>query len=355
MNAVNGFALNSRRTPSRGIPLVPIRMKTWKSAVILALLLALPWAVTDRYILHLVIHAGVFVILASSWNLLAGYAGLVNLGHAAFFGIGAYTSALAAMHLGITPWATLFLGAGAAAFFGLLLGFPSLRLSGPYLAITTIGFSEILRLVAMNWVDVTRGSLGLYGIPALTRLVLPGDVTIAFVREKNIYYVLLVLVLASLWAMRRLVRSEFGLSLKAMRDDETGALSIGVDTARYKLCAFTVSAFFAGLAGAFHAHYARLITPDLLALPETFAVLTMTMFGGLGTLAGPVVGVILLTGVSESLRFVQDALNLDVRLIIYGMLLIVTILFMRGGVVGLWRSRRAARGADAETAEEARG
>lgn len=330
-------------------------MKTLKSAAVLILLLALPWVVTDRYVLHLVIHAGVFVILASSWNLLAGYAGLLNLGHAAFFGIGAYASALAAMHLGLTPWLTMFLGAFAAAFFGMLLGIPSLRLSGPYLAITTIGFSEILRLVAMNWVDVTRGSLGLYGIPALTRFTLPGDITIAFIREKNIYYVLLALVLATLWAMRRLVRSEFGLSLKAMRDDEAGAASIGVDTARYKLCAFTISAFFAGLAGAFHAHYARLITPDLLGLPETFAVLTMTMFGGLGTLAGPVVGVILLTGVSESLRFLQDALNLDVRLIIYGLLLIVTILFMRGGMVGLWRSRRGAKGGEPQEAEEARG
>ena len=318
-------------------------LKTALSVALLAFLVALPWLVTDRYFLHLIIHAGVFVILASSWNLLAGYAGLMNLGHAAFFGIGAYTSALAAMHLGLTPWLGLVAGGASAGFFGLLLGIPSLRLSGPYLAITTIGFSEILRLVAMNWVDVTRGSLGLYGIPPLTRITLPGDLTIAFIREKNTYYVLLVLVLITLWGLRRLTRSEFGLSLKAMRDDETGAMSIGVDTARYKLCAFTISAFLAGVAGAFHAHYARLITPDLLALPETFAVLTMTMFGGLGTLAGPVVGAILLTALSESLRFLQDMLHLDVRLIIYGVLLIATILFMRGGVVGLWRGLMARR------------
>ena len=127
-----------------------------------------------------------------------------------------------------------------------------------------------------------------------------------------------------------------------MRDDEPGAESIGVDTTWYKLAVFTISAFFAGFAGALFAHYQRLVSPDTLSIGETFTILTMTMLGGLGTLAGPVVGAILLTFLSEGLRFVEDMVKLNVRMVIYGFLLIITILFMREGVVGLFpRYRRS--------------
>lgn len=292
--------------------------------------IALPLVVKDRYFQHLLVTSLIFVIFASSWNLLTGYAGQLNLGAAAFFGIGAYASALFALKLGVPPWFGLFLGSLIAAGAGFLLGIPSLRLSGPYLAITTIGFAEILRLVAMNWVDLTRGSLGLYGIPPL-----PGFWGIEFTSEFTYYYVCLAATFLALFCFRRLTRSEFGLTLESMREDEQGAASIGVDTSRYKLTVFTVSAFFGGFAGALFAHYQRLISPDLLSLSETFAALTMTMLGGLGTLAGPVIGAVLLTFLSEGLRFVEDLIKLDVRLIIYGLLLICTILFMRGGIVGL--------------------
>jgi branched-chain amino acid transport system permease protein len=305
-----------------------------------AALIALPLVVRDRYFLHLLVTAGIFVLLASSWNLLAGYAGQLNLGHAAFYGIGAYTSAILATKLGITPWLGLFAGGIVAALFGLMLGVPSLRLSGPYLAITTIGFSEILRLVAMNWVELTRGSLGLYGIPSFTPIRLGSWLQIEFRAEISSYYLLLVLVCMSLAIFQRLATSEFGLSLQSIREDETGAASIGVNISGYKLAVFTISAFFAGLAGAFFAHYQRLVSPDTLSLGETFTILTMTMLGGLGTLVGPVVGAVLLTFLSEGLRFVEDMVRLDVRMIIYGVLLIVTILFMRGGIVGLWNSLR---------------
>lgn len=319
------------------------RARVWlKWALGGAALIALPLVVRDRYFLHLLVTAGIFVLLASSWNLLAGYAGQLNLGHAAFYGIGAYTSAILATKLGITPWLGLFAGGLMAALFGLMLGVPALRLSGPYLAITTIGFSEILRLVAMNWVELTRGSLGLYGIPPFTPIRLGNWLDIEFRSEISSYYLLLVLVCASMAIFRRLTTSEFGLSLKSLREDEIGAASIGVNISAYKLAVFTISAFFAGLAGAFFAHYQRLVSPDTLSLGETFTILTMTMLGGLGTLVGPVVGAVLLTFLSEGLRFVEDMVKLDVRMIIYGVLLIVTILFMRGGIVGLWNSLRSA-------------
>jgi len=313
--------------------------KLWK-ALGIAILFAIPLVISDRYFLHLMVMAGIFVMLTSSWNLLTGYAGQINLGHAAFYGIGAYTSALLVMKVGISPWIGLFMGGFVSAFFGLLLGIPSIRLSGPYLAITTIGFAEILRLVAMNWVELTRGSLGLYGIPPLTAIKLSPGFSIEFTSERNFYYVLLIAIFLTIFCFKRLVQSEFGITLKSMRDDEPGAESIGVDTTRYKLAVFTISAFFAGFAGALFAHYQRLVSPDTLSIGETFTILTMTMLGGLGTLAGPVVGAILLTFLSEGLRFVEDMVKLNVRMVIYGFLLIITILFMREGVVGLFSHYR---------------
>ncbi len=298
-------------------------------------LLALPLVIRDRYFQHLLVLSGIFIILTSSWNLLAGYAGLLNLGHAAFFGIGGYSSALFALKLNLSPWIGLPLGGMIASVFGILLGIPSFRLSGPYLAITTIGFSEILRLVAMNWVSLTRGSLGLYGIPPLTPFNFSTKFSIAFASEQNAYYVILFFVFLTLVLLNKLIHSEFGISLRSMREDELGSQSIGIDTSGYKLTVFMISAFLAGFAGSFYAHYIRLISPEMLALGETFSILTMVMVGGLGTLFGPVVGAILLIFLAEGLRFLEDFVKIDIRFVIYGGLLIATILFMRNGIVGL--------------------
>jgi len=307
--------------------------------LILGALILLPKLVHDRYFMHIVVMAGIFTIMALSWNLLAGYSGQMNLGHAAFFGIGAYTSALLALELGISPWIGLFAGGLVSAFFGLLLGIPALRLSGPYLAITTIGFAEILRLVAVNWVGLTRGSLGLSGVPLLTQIHF-GNWRFKFYFEKDYYYVVLVAVLLTLFCMRRLIRSGFGVSLQAIRDDEIGARSIGINITAYKLAVFSISAFFAGFAGALFAHFVGLVSPETMALHTTFDTLTMVMVGGLGTIVGPILGAVMLTFLSEGLRYLQDFLKMDIRLVIYGLLLILTIRFMRGGLVGLFRSIR---------------
>jgi len=304
--------------------------------VVLTALIFLPQVIRDRYFMHIVVISGIFMILCMSWNLLAGYTGLLNLGHAAFYGIGAYTSALLAMKLGISPWFGLFAGGLVAAFFGFLLGIPSLRLSGPYLAITTIGFAEILRLVAVNWVDLTRGSLGLSGVPLLTPIRL-GDWSMKFYLEKDYYYVVLVAVLITFFCIRRLTQSQFGVSLQALRDDEPGAQSIGIKTTGYKLAVFTVSAFFAGFAGALFAHFVRLVSPETMALHTTFDILTMTMIGGLGTIAGPILGAVALTLFSEWLRYLEELIKVDIRMVVYGFILILTILFMREGLAGVLR------------------
>jgi len=303
----------------------------------IAVVLALPFVIRDRYFQHLLVLSGIFILLTSSWNLLAGYSGLLNLGHAAFFGIGGYSSALLALRLNLSPWIGLPLGGAIASIFGILLGIPSFRLSGPYLAITTIGFSEILRLVAMNWVDLTRGSLGLYGIPPLTAFNFSTNFSIKFVSEQNAYYAILAFVFLTLFLLNKLIHSEFGITLKSLREDELGSQSIGIDASRYKLTVFMISAFLAGFAGAFYAHYIRFISPEMLALSETFSILTMVMVGGLGTLFGPVVGAVLLTFLSEGLRFLEDFVKIDIRYVIYGGLLMATILFMRNGIIGLFK------------------
>jgi len=303
---------------------------------ILAVLVLLPLFVQDRYFMHIAVQTCIFTILTMSWNLLAGYTGQLNLGHAAFYGVGAYTSALVSMKLGLSPWLGLPAGGLAAAFFGFLLGFPALRLSGPYLAITTIGFAEILRLVAINWVDLTRGSLGLSGIPLLTPIHV-GSWRFRFYFEKDYYYVVLAAALITFLCIRRLTHSEFGVSLKALRDDQTGAQSIGIDASAYKLAVFTISAFFAGFAGALFAHFVRLVSPETMALHVTFDVLTMTMIGGLGTTGGPIIGAIVLTSFSNWLRYLEDFLKMDIRLVVYGLMLILTIRFMREGLMGVIR------------------
>lgn len=308
-----------------------------------AVLFLLPSIIADRYSQHIMVLCCIYIILTCSWNLLSGYAGLLNLGHAAFFGVGAYASALLAIHAGLSPWLGLFAGGGVAALFGAMLGIPSFRLAGPYLAITTIGFSEIMRMVSMNWVSLTRGSLGLYDIPPLTPIRISEALSVEFIAERSVYYVSLVFVILVLIMLKKLIKSEFGLTIEAMREDENGAESIGVNTSQYKLAVFMVSAFLAGFAGALYAHYVRLISPEMLSIGETFTILTMATVGGLGTFAGPVIGAVLLTVLSEALRFLEELIHIDVRMVIYGALLMVTIIFMRNGIAGLMK-RRTARG-----------
>jgi branched-chain amino acid transport system permease protein len=326
--------------PVAGPAALPVST-SWRRRVAIAVaavgLLVLPLVVKDRYFQHVLVLSGISVLLAASFDLLCGYTGLLNLGHAAFFGVGAYASALVAMHGGISPWLTLPVGGLVASVFGVMLGLPSFRLRGPYLAIVTISFSEIIRMVAANWVDLTRGALGLYDIPPLTPVRL-GGLTVEFTSERSAYYVVLVLAVATVLLLRRLLRSEFGLTLESMREDEAGAEAIGINTTQYKLTVFIIASFVAGFAGAFYAHYVRLVSPEMMSGGETSSIITMVLVGGLGTPMGPVVGGVLVTFLSEGLRFVKDLWDVDVRLVLYGLILMLTILFMREGVVGMVRN-----------------
>lgn len=307
-------------------------MSRWLSAprvgvagiVVLALL---PLWLRDPYLTHVLVLSMMHAVLASSWNLLVGYGGIFSFGHQAFFGLGCYVSALLAMQAGVNPWLGLLVAGVSAAALGAFIALPTLRLrAAPYIAIATMGFAEITRIVAQNLVDLTRGELGLWGIPPLPDV---GPLSFAGGNRTAYYYVILVLFTATLGALWYLVRSSFGLALVAVRESQDAAESLGVDLTRYKVAAFVISSFFAGVVGAFYAHYILILTPSsVLSVGVMVEIVAMTMVGGLGTLLGPVAGAFALTLALEQMRILGDW-----RLLIYGATLVGLIMFMPEGVV----------------------
>jgi branched-chain amino acid transport system permease protein len=295
-----------------------------RAAALAALLLALavPLLVQDYY-LRVAATALYFVILTSSWNLLLGYAGQLSFAHAAFAAIGAYTAGLLHRYTGLNPIIGVMLGGVAATVVGYLLGRMCLRLRGPYLALMTLGFSEILRLVLQIEHEFTRGSLGLQ-VPYL------------FGRD-NVnhalgYYTLLGLSVVALFVLYKLVNSEAGLYLKAIREDEDAAAAMGVDVVKWKVNAFVISSLFAGLAGGLYAHlFVNVIAPQMLLLGEMGLILAMTIVGGLGTLTGPVLGSVILVFLQEQLRDISP----HAHLLLFTVLVILVMKFFRQGLYGL--------------------
>jgi branched-chain amino acid transport system permease protein len=300
-------------------------------AAIGAILLLLPLFLEDPYLMNIVILSLLFGVLACSWNLICGYTGIFTFGHQAFFGLGAYVSALLSMKLNLSPWLGLPVGGVAAALIGLFIGLPCLRLrAAPYIAITTLAFSEIARIVCMNLVGLTRGELGLWGIPAFPDLSLPGGLEVSFSGgdRTGYYYVILIIFLVTIGLIGWLVRSYIGLAFRAIREEQDAAISLGVDTTRYKLLAFVVSSFLAGVAGSFYAHYVLILTPtSVFSVGLMTEIIAVTLVGGLGTFWGPVIGAFSLTVLLEYLREFGEY-----RFMIYGAMLVATIMFMPKGV-----------------------
>ncbi len=308
-------------------------MKILVNLLILAGLIYLPWTIKNPYFLHIIIVSGIFVLLASSLNLITGYTGRLNLGHAAFYGIGAYSSALLVMKFGISVWLAMPLAGLITVFFGVLIGIPCLKLKGSYLTITTLAFGEITRLAMMNLVPLTNGPLGIRGIPGPPPIVLGNLPRITFESKTSYYYLLLALCLICLLIIKRLLNSQIGKTFMAIREDEVRAGTVGIDTTQIKIMNFALGAFFAGIAGSFYAHYVRFISPDTFTLNETFTILTMVVIGGLGTFYGPIVGGIIFTFLPEFLRAIAEY-----RMMIYGLMMSVAIIFMPEGVIGILQS-----------------
>jgi branched-chain amino acid transport system permease protein len=293
------------------------------SLILAAALLVLPHVVKDDYTMHLIIMTAMFMMLACSVDIIYGYAGQLNLGQAAFAAIGAYITAIVMIRWGISYWLAMPLSGLGAALIGLLLSIPTLRLRGLYLGIATMGFSEIVRLVLVLWVDVTRGPMGLPGIPA------PTIGRFAFETKISFYYMILAYLVLTVFAIQRVVRSRMGKALMAIRDDEIAARAMGVDSAHFKMVAFTLGSFFAGVAGSFYAVYISFISPDAFKMMDSYMIFAMPALGGMGTLAGPLIGALVLYVLPEITRVFADY-----RMLWVGALLVITMATQPRGILG---------------------
>ncbi|HHT9126704.1 MAG TPA: branched-chain amino acid ABC transporter permease [Candidatus Brocadiia bacterium] len=285
-----------------------------------------------EYLVHILIITGIYIILTLSLNLIVGYAGLVALGHIAFATVGAYTSSLLALNFGISPWVGLFLGAVFASLLGVIIGFPSLRLKGDYLALATFGLGLIVYAVAKNWVARTRGPMGLPGIPHFA----------IFNELSGVWsYAILVsiFVILTFIAIRNITNSPIGRILRGIREDEIATMAMGKNTNKHKLIVFAVGAFFAGIAGSLYAHYITFIDPSSFTVMESIVVLLMVVFGGMGNLWGSLVGAAILVIFPELLRFLgmPSSVAAPLRQMIYGLLLIILMIWRPQGIIGKYR------------------
>lgn len=265
----------------------------------------------DAVFIQLMILIGINIILALGLNLITGVTGQLSMGHAGFVSIGAYTSAILVMHYHL-PFAVSILGAGAMAFLvGIVIGTPTLRLEGDYLAMVTIGFGEIIRVVFLN-LKITGGGLGLSGIPKFTGF--------------TVVWVIAVLMILFNWL---LLRSRTGRAMYAIREDEIAAAASGVNTTLYKVMAFAMGAFMAGVGGALYAHYMYYIHPEDFRFIKSVEILNMVVLGGMGSIPGTILGATLLTVLPEQLRFVKEY-----RLLFNGALLILLMTYRPNGILG---------------------
>jgi len=288
-------------------------------------LLALPAVYGDPYVMRILTMSCLFAIFAASWDLLAGYTGQVNFGHALFFGAGAYTSALVSLRLGVTPWASVFAGAAMATLSGFLAGYLCLRLRGSYLSLATLAFPLIALGLLFAFPDFSGGELGISGLRRLTP------------SATGNYYVAAVSMLLVVFGLWTLADSKFGLVLHAIRDDEVAARASGINTPRYKLIAFAVSAAAAGFAGALFAHYLRVAGPSTLEVALSFQVVIWGIFGGVATIYGPVAAVFILYPLTEWLGSFRAFGEL--RLLIFAVIVLMVLLFMPRGLAPWLRDK----------------
>jgi len=298
--------------------------KLWIPFLFIILAIFPPFLLS-QYWLHVMIISLFYVMMASSWNLIAGFTGQISFAHAAFSGVGAYVSGMMAVYLGLPPWLGVLIGAGVAALLGLGLGYLCIRMGGIYLSLTTLGFSEILRIIITNEDKWTRGTMGLQ---------IPGFFT--EYSKASYYYVFLVIAILLLVVIYWIIHSEMGLTFRAVLNDELAASSSGINTIRVRALAFTISSAMAGLAGGLYGHYLMLITPDIPSLGQMFLVLAMAVIGGMGSFAGPIIGSFGLEILSEYIRIYGEY-----HLLLFGLVALAMARFAPEGVIGLlgkkWR------------------
>jgi branched-chain amino acid transport system permease protein len=290
------------------------------AVVIFVLSLLVPLVVQTDYELQLLFRIYLFASLGLAWNLVGGYAGQLSLGHAAYFGVGAYGLALFSGKLGMSPWLAVLMGVVAALLCAVLIGGVSFRLRGPYFALATIAFAEILRLAAKNLSGLTGGDVGVQ-VPALFH----GNI------NRSFYWAAVTLAALAFALTVIISRAKFGYYLMAIRENEDTALSVGIGAARNKLAALLISAALTAVAGALYASIFLFIVPDqVLALDVSNEIAIVAMLGGAGTVLGPIVGAIVLETASEIFKNTFE----EAHLLIFGVLLVVVVLFLPEGIMG---------------------
>jgi branched-chain amino acid transport system permease protein len=293
----------------------------------------------DEYLLDVAVLVGVYSILGLGLSIVIGQAGLLDLGYIAFYAIGAYWTALVSTHFGVPFWLLLPSGAALAAVFGVLLGYPTLRLSGDYLAIVTLGFGEIIRITLNNWRAVTNGPMGIMNIPH-PRLPVPGGGAFDFGLNLQAYYFLiLALDVLAVAVVVRLVHSRVGLAWTAVREDELAAGAMGVNVRRAKLLAFALGASFAGAAGSFFAARAGFVSPESFTFVESILVVCIVVIGGSASIPGVIVGAVVFIGLPELLR---EAARF--RLLAFGVAMVAIMYARPQGILGrVWVGEPARR------------
>jgi len=286
--------------------------------------LAFPF-VFSLYQTNIMITALIYVITGLGLNIVVGLAGLLDLGYVAFYAVGAYSYALLNYHFGLGFWVVLPIGAGMGLIFGILLGFPVLRLKGDYLAIVTLGFGEIIRLVLENWNEFSFGPSGIANIPR------PGLFGIQMSLDQAtlyLYFLMIILVLGTIFVVRRLQDSRIGRAWIALREDEVACQAMGIDKTRTKLSAFAMGATWAGMAGVVFAAKTTFINPASFTLWESITILCVVVLGGMGSVIGVIFGALTLILLPEYLRVFSEY-----RLLVFGAVLVVMMVFRPGGIV----------------------
>lgn len=324
----------------KGLLSVLANLKYWGGAIVLVWIIntfLFPWM--DPYFAKIVILSGISIVLAVSLNLINGHTGQFSMGHAGFMAVGAYVSALGSIYLqplvhgqligeSLLFIVSLLVGGVSAAAVGFLVGLPSLRLRGDYLAIVTLGFGEIIRVILLN-MSVVGGARGLPGIPKLSSF--------------GWVYSFAILTVFVCW---RIVNTSYGRSFLSVREDEIAAEAVGVPTTKAKVKSFIIGAFFAGLAGGLFAHDLQYLSPPIFDFNRSFEIIIMVVLGGMGSISGSIIAAVFLTVLKEALRPLQEFTGVDLRMVIYSFLLIVIMLTRPNGLLGkrevteLWQGRK---------------
>lgn len=291
--------------------------------------LVFPWIVHSHYYQHLIIIALMWVVIGSSWNLLAGYTGQVSFGHAMFFGTGAYTAGILVIKLGMSAWWGMMFGGIVSMVIGLLVGWVCFRLRGPYFALATLAGGEIFRLIATNWESLTDGMVGI--------LIMQ-----TFKSKISYYYIALVLAVFCIYFIHLVMKTKWGYYFVSIREDQDAAESLGINTALYKNVSLLISSFFTGMAGAFYMNYMAFIDPEVVYSLHYISIMAILVgiVGGVATIMGPGVGAFVMVGVQETFRSAFFGLApkwiSQGHALVFGLLVVFVIMFLANGIVGDW-------------------